>query len=73
MPMLLPRLREVRERLAISQRELARRAKTCEQTVVRLERGQQAAYPSTTQRLAKALQVRPGRLMAPEHQMEVTR
>ena len=58
----LSRLREIREREALSQENLAERAGLTRVTVTRLEGGQ-PARPSTTRRLARALRVRPSDLM----------
>jgi transcriptional regulator with XRE-family HTH domain len=58
----LIRLREVREREALSQEDLAKRAGLTRVTVTRLEGGQ-PARPSTTRKLARALRVRPSDLM----------
>jgi transcriptional regulator with XRE-family HTH domain len=60
--MVLSRLREIREREALSQEDLAERAGLTRVTVTRLEGGQ-PARPSTTRRLARALRVRPSDLM----------
>jgi transcriptional regulator with XRE-family HTH domain len=60
--MVLSRLREVRERAALSQDDLAQRAGLTRVTVTRLEGGQ-PARPSTTRRLARALGVRVAELM----------
>ena len=58
----LSRLREIREREALSQEDLAERAGLTRVTVTRIEGGQ-PARPSTTRRLARALRVRPSDLM----------
>ena len=57
-------LRALRERAALSQRELAQRAGTTQTTISRLEQGYDAR-PTTTRRLARALRVQPADLMGP--------
>jgi transcriptional regulator with XRE-family HTH domain len=59
----LPRLREWRERAALSQTELASMIGSTQTTISRIERGY-PARPTTTRRLATALRVRPADLMA---------
>jgi transcriptional regulator with XRE-family HTH domain len=58
----VPRLRLERERAALTQEALADRAGLTRTTITRLERGG-SAHLSTIYRLAKALRVRPDRLM----------
>ena len=58
----LPRLREFREREALSQRDLALRAGVSPDTVRRLEAGEVARHV-TTRRLAAALGIKPSDLM----------
>jgi len=60
------RLREVRERLFVTQQELADRAGMSISTISRVENGLQEARISTVRRLALALGVRPDELIAPE-------
>jgi len=60
--MVLARLREIRERAAMTQQELAEKSELSRVAVVRLEGGT-PARPSTTRRLARALRVRPADLM----------
>ncbi len=62
----LPRLRAVRERRALSQRELAELAGVSRVTVIRIESGLDDPYPSTVRKLANALGVEPSDLMAAE-------
>jgi predicted transcriptional regulator len=62
----LPRLRHVRQRLALSQHDLALRSDVTLSTISRLERGTVTARPSTIRKLAQALEVAPQELMAPE-------
>ena len=62
---LLKRLRQVRERAAMTQGELAQKAGLSRVSVVRIEGGQ-PARPSTTRRLARALRVKPSDLMEVE-------
>ena len=59
----LPRLRELRLREALSQRDLAELAGVAHTTVVRLEAGDPNANPSTVRKLAAALKVKPRELM----------
>ncbi len=59
----LARLRSVRQRRGLTQRELAARAKTGQQTVCRLETLRRGAYPKTVRKLAAALGVTPAELM----------
>lgn len=53
------RLKQLRTRAALSQRDLARRAAIDESTIVRLEAGGQPPRPSTIRKLARALKVKP--------------
>ena len=65
----LPRLKEIRLRRALSQRELSKRAGVSRVTIVRLEAGGEDPFPSTVRKLADALNVEPDALMgmpAPE-------
>lgn len=59
----LPRLREIRERRALSQRELSKLAGVSRVTIVRLEAGGEDPYPTTVRKLATALNVDPTELM----------
>ena len=61
----LVRLREVRERKALSQQELATKAGLSRGTVNRIEAGAEEPYPATVRKLAAALDVQPDDLMAP--------
>jgi transcriptional regulator with XRE-family HTH domain len=65
----LPNLRRVRERRAWSQADLARRAGVGKNTVARLEEGRSGAHPGTAAKLAQALGVEPGVLMAPDREL----
>jgi transcriptional regulator with XRE-family HTH domain len=58
----LPRLKAVRERKALTQRELADAAGVSRPTVVRIEAGMDA-NPPTARKLAQALNVEPQELM----------
>ncbi len=55
------KLREIRERLALSQVDVAQRAHVSPATVTRLEAGHDA-HPSTLRKLAEALGVTPAEL-----------
>jgi transcriptional regulator with XRE-family HTH domain len=59
-------LRRLRRRAAFSQKELAERAGTTQETISRLERGHHSARGSTLRRLAEALGVEPHELMKGE-------
>ena len=61
----LTRLRIVRERRALSQRDLAQKAGVSHVTIARIELGQEP-YPSTVRKLARALEVDPQALMSVE-------
>jgi len=58
---LVPRLREVRHRLAYSQEELAEKSGVARSTIIKLEAGRQA-WPATVRKLAAALGVKPADL-----------
>jgi len=62
----LTRLRAIRERAALTQRELAAKAGVTYVQISRIERGKVEPYPSTIRKLAAALGVAPSDLMAPE-------
>jgi transcriptional regulator with XRE-family HTH domain len=51
----IAKLREIRLRRLMSQRDLARAAGTTEDTISQLENGRRSARPSTVRRLAVAL------------------
>jgi DNA-binding XRE family transcriptional regulator len=53
---LLPGLRQARQRLGLTQRELGTHAGVSKGTVLELEVGRRGAYPRTVRRLAKALE-----------------
>jgi len=57
-------LRRLRELRALSQRELAARAKLSVTTVNRIETGQRKPMPKTVRKLAEALEVTPEELLA---------
>jgi transcriptional regulator with XRE-family HTH domain len=59
----LTRLRTVRERVPLTQRELADLADINRVTLVRIETGQEEPFPRTIRKLAKALKVSPTDLM----------
>ena len=52
-------LRRIREALALSRSELAKRSEVDESTIYRAEHGLTALRPSTIQKLARVLQVSP--------------
>jgi transcriptional regulator with XRE-family HTH domain len=56
------RLRELRDHAALSQEDLARRARVSRATVADLEAGKRPARPSTRRKLAEALGVEPHEL-----------
>ena len=57
------KLRRLRRLAALSQRELAQRAGTTQETISRLERGHHHARGATLRRLAEVLGVEPKELM----------
>jgi transcriptional regulator with XRE-family HTH domain len=59
----IPRLRGLRERAALTQRELGAKAGLTAATIQKLESGQQEARPTTMRKLARALRVKPAELM----------
>lgn len=59
---LVKRLQELREERAYSQRALAEASGVSAGTILRLEKGQRAAYPMTVRKLAQALGVTPREL-----------
>jgi transcriptional regulator with XRE-family HTH domain len=63
------RLREVRQRLFVTQAELSERTGIAEATISRLENGMQQARISTVRRLAEALGVEPGELVAQQEEL----
>jgi transcriptional regulator with XRE-family HTH domain len=62
----LPALRQLRLRLALSQRDLALRARISQTALSDLETGKTQARPSTMRKLATALGCEPAALMEPE-------
>jgi transcriptional regulator with XRE-family HTH domain len=56
-------LRSLREKNAMTQQELAERAEVSRGTIIKLESGSDAAFPSTVRKLAAALGVEPVDLM----------
>ncbi len=60
----LGRLRELRDRAMLSQEELARQAGVSRATVADLEAGKRGAQAATGRKLAEALGVSPGDLLA---------
>jgi transcriptional regulator with XRE-family HTH domain len=61
-----PRLRELRERAALSQEDLARKSGVSRATIADLEADKRPARPSTRRKLAEALGVEPAVLMDSE-------
>ena len=59
----LPGLRTARQRLGLTQRQLASRAGIGQQTVCKLETLRRGAYPITLRKLAMALGVPPAKLI----------
>jgi transcriptional regulator with XRE-family HTH domain len=59
----IPHLRRLRQRKALSQRELGQLAKVSPGTVHRLENELRGAYPVTVRKLASALGVPPAELL----------
>jgi ribosome-binding protein aMBF1 (putative translation factor) len=59
----LPGLRPARQRLGLTQRQLASRAGMAQGTITKLERMERGAYPQTLQKLAAALGVSPAELV----------
>jgi transcriptional regulator with XRE-family HTH domain len=62
----LTRLRAVRERSALSQKELAERAGVSRGALIQIENGSAEPRPTTVRKLAAALAVKPSDLMGPE-------
>ena len=58
-----PNLREARERLGITQEEVAHRSGVHATEVSRMEAGKRDPQISTLERLAKAVEVTPGQLL----------
>jgi transcriptional regulator with XRE-family HTH domain len=61
----LTRLRAIRERKALTQRELAELSSVSPVTISRIENGVDEPYPSTIRKLSAALGVEPADLMDP--------
>jgi transcriptional regulator with XRE-family HTH domain len=59
----LPGLRPARQRLGLTQRQLASQAGTGQETICKLETLQRGAYPQTLQKLAVALGISPADLV----------
>ncbi len=59
----LPGLRPARQGLGLTQRQLASRAGTGQQTICKLETFRRGAYPRTLEKLAAALGVTPADLV----------
>lgn len=66
----LPYLRRARQRAALSQEELARKARVSRVTITRIELGTREPQPSTIRKLARALRLEPIDLMADEDEDE---
>jgi transcriptional regulator with XRE-family HTH domain len=65
-----PSLRQLRERAALSQQDLAERSNVSRATIADLESGKRSARPSTRRKLAEALGVRPDELS--DNRLELT-
>ncbi len=63
--MQLPRLKEWRERRALTQMELSAASGVSQDGISKMERGVRSVQPSTARRLAQALSVDVGELVAP--------
>ena len=59
----LPKLREIREERAMSQRDLALFSQVSQDTISKLERFEREAQPQTVRKLAMSLAVKPVALM----------
>jgi transcriptional regulator with XRE-family HTH domain len=57
------KLKELREKRALSMRELAERAGLRHNTIYRIEHGQKNVMPRTVRKLAAALDVEPAKLL----------
>jgi transcriptional regulator with XRE-family HTH domain len=64
----LRNLRRIRERRALSQKDLAALSGLTDRTIRRLETGETESRPSTTRKLARALHVKVDDLMGPEQE-----
>lgn len=64
------RIREFRDRLGLSQTELARRVKIAPQNLSNIERGRLAPWPKVMQALAKALKTTPEDLFPAQAKQE---
>ena len=58
-------LRRLREAMALSRRELAKRSRVDESTIYRAEHGLTALRPSTIQKLVRVLEVSPVEITRP--------
>lgn len=58
-----PNLREARKRLGLTQEQVAQRSGVHSTEVSRIEAGKRDPKVSTVERLAKAVEVKPGRLL----------
>ena len=63
------KIRRLRELRALSQRDLAALAKLSVTTVNRIETGQRKPMPRTVRKLAEALGVTPGELLAEQSRL----
>ena len=59
----LPRLRDVRERFAVTQQELASKSGVAKSTIIDIELGRTQARIPTVRKLAEALGVEPAALI----------
>ena len=60
---LLRSLRYWRERRALTQEQLAQRAEVSRATIASIEKGNHQTFPTTVQKLARALRIEPEQLM----------
>jgi transcriptional regulator with XRE-family HTH domain len=63
MALAIRNLRQLRERAVMTQAQLAAAAGLSRHTVQQLETGTRPAYPTTVQKLARALKVKPADLV----------
>ena len=59
----LPHLRSLRQRAVLTQNQLSEKSGVARDTISKLESGHRRAYPTTVQKLASALEMKPGQLV----------